>query len=379
MPDKNYLYAVSILIGTTIGAGIFGLPYVALKSGFILASALIIVLGIVTLIINLMYGEVTLRTKKKSNIAGYSGKYLGKNGKRAAMLINLFSLYSAMLAYIIVGGIFLNLLFSAYFGGNDFIYSLAIFLLISTGIYFGLKLIGFIEFLMSALLLLIMILIIIRGIPFANLDNLLSYDFSQSFFPFGVILFAFGALSAIPELEQIITKKQERIKSAIIAGTAIPAIAYLLFTAVVLGVSGDNTSEEGISGLGLVLGDGIVILGLIFGILAIATSYLVIGINLKEIFWYDYNLSERKSWALTCFVPFIVFALGLRDFITIINVAGSIACGLVGILVIAIFYKAKKKGDIKPAYEIEIPAIVSAFMILVYLLGIVYQFIYKSW
>lgn len=376
MPDKNYLYAVSVMVGTAVGAGIFGLPYAASKSGFVFIFALIIVLGVITLILNLMYGEVTLRTQKKSNVVGYAGKYLGKSGKKIAALINLFSLYSAMLAYIIVGGIFLNLLLSAYFGGNDFIYSLVIFSLISTGIYFGLRLIGLVEFLMSAFLLLVMALIIIRGMPFINVGNLLSYNFSQSLFPFGVVLFSFGALSAIPELEQIITKKQERIKSAIIAGTAIPAIAYLLFTAVVLGVSGNNTSKEGISGLVLVMGDGIVILGLIFGILAIATSYLVIGINLKEIFWYDYNLSEKKSWALACFVPFIVFALGLRDFITVVNVAGSIAGGLVGILIIIVFYRAKKAGDAKPAYEIKVPIALSSFIILTYLLGIVYQFVY---
>lgn len=378
MPDKSYLYAVSIMVGTAIGAGIFGLPYVASKSGFVFTFALIIILGVITLIVNLMYGEVTLRTKKKSNIAGYAGKYLGKNGKKIATLINLFSLYSAMLAYIIVGGIFLNLLFSAYFGGNEFVYGAVMFLLISAGIYLGLKLIGLIEFLMSALLLLTMILIITRGIPFVSIDNLLSYDFSQSFFSFGVVLFALGALSAIPELEQVIIKKQERIKSAIIAGTAIPAVAYLLFTAVVLGVSGSNTSKEGISGLGLVLGDGIVVLGLIFGILAIATSYLVIGINLKEIFWYDYNFSEKKAWALACLVPFIIFALGLRDFITVVNVAGSIAGGLVGILIIIIFYRAKKTGDAKPAYEIKVPIALSVFMVFIYLLGIAYQFVYHG-
>lgn len=378
MPDKNYLYAVSIIVGTTIGAGIFGLPYVASKSGFALTFILIIVLGVVTLILNLMYGEVTLRTKKKSNIVGYAGKYLGKYGKRIAVLINLFSLYSAILAYIIIGGIFLDLLLSSYFGGNELFYSSIIFFLVSISIYFGLRFIGLIEFLMSALLLFTMLLITFRGAAFIDINNLLNYNISESFFPFGVVLFAFGALSAIPELEQVIVKKQERIKNAIIAGTAIPAVVYLLFTATVLGVSGNETSKEAISGLGLILGNGIVMLVLIFGILAVITSYLVIGVNLKEIFWYDYGFSENKSWALACFVPFIFFVAGFRDFITVVNIAGGVAGGLIGILVIAIFYKAKMKGDIKPAYEVEIPLAISSLMIFIYLLGIVYQFVYRG-
>jgi len=58
-----------MMVGTTIGAGIFGLPYVASKSGFLLTSVLIIVLGFITLLVNLMYGEVTLRTKKKAMLS----------------------------------------------------------------------------------------------------------------------------------------------------------------------------------------------------------------------------------------------------------------------------------------------------------------------
>jgi tyrosine-specific transport protein len=378
MPNRDYLYAVSIMVGTAIGAGVFGLPYVASKSGFIPALLLVLILGSVTLILNLMYGEVTLRTANKGRLVGYCEKYIGDNGKKVAAFITFFSLYANILAYIILGGVFLNALFSGYFGGNEFVYSLIIFLLVSGGIYVSLKLVSFMELLMVAFLFVAIIGIIFKGFAFVSVDNLLSYDFSQSFFPFGVVLFSFGALSAIPELEHIIKEKQRKIKGAIIAGTIIPAVVFILFMGVVVGVTGSNTSQEALSGLNSVMGDGVVTLGLIFGVLAITTSYLMIGINLKEVFWYDYHLSEKKSWALTCFVPFIVFVLGLRDFITVANIAGSIAGGLVGILVITVFYKAKGRGDMKPAYEIRVPMLVSAFMVFVYILGIVYQFVYRG-
>lgn len=379
MPDRSYLYAISVLIGTAIGAGIFGLPFVASKSGFIPTLILILILGFVTLILNLMYGEITLRTKNKSNIVGYCEKYLGYWGKKIATIITLFSLYSNILAYIILGGVFLNALFFSYLGGNEFVYSMIMFLFISASIYFSLKLISFVEFFMVVLLFVAIFGVIFRSMNYVNINNLLNYDFSQSFLPFGIVLFSFGALSAIPELEHIMEKKQEKIKSAIIAGTVIPGIIYILFTAVVLGVSGSETSKEAFYGLSLFLESSIITLGLIFGILAIATSYLVIGTNLKEVFWYDYHLSERKSWALACFVPFIIFVLGMRDFITVIDVTGSIAGGFVGILVILSFYKSKKIGDIKPAYKIKIPKYLSAVMIFIFLLGIAYQFVYRSW
>jgi len=60
------------------------------------------------------------------------------------------------------------------------------------------------------------------------------------------------------------------------------------------------------------------------------------------------------------------------------NFTGGVAGGFVGILIIIIFYKAKKTGDLKPAYEINVPKIVSVLMTFVFILGIVYQVVYRG-
>jgi tyrosine-specific transport protein len=378
MPDKNYIYAVSALVGATIGAGIFGLPYAAAKAGFIPAVILLIALGIITIITNLMFAEVTLRTNKKGRLVLYCQKYIGKSGKTASAFIALFSLYSSMLAYIILGGMFLNSIFFKTFGGDEIFYSSIVFIFATAGIYARLKLINIIELAMVILLFTAIFGIMFKGVYFVNVDNLLTYNISQSFFPFGVIIFSMGALSVIPEFEHIIRKKQERIKSAIILGTSIPIATYLLFMAVVVGVTGQDTTSDALSGLNAAIGNGVMTLGLIFGILAIITSYLIIGINLKEIFWYDYGISEKKSWALACFVPYVIFVLGLRDFITVVNFTGGVAGGLTGIIVVILFYAAKNKGDSKPPFEIKIPLLLSSFIVLTYLLGIFYQFVYQG-
>ncbi len=378
MPDKDYIYAVSALVGTTIGAGIFGLPYAAAKAGFIPAVILLVALGIITIITNLMFAEVTLRTKRKGRIVFYCQKYIGKSSKTISAFIALFSLYANMLAYIIIGGMFLSSMFSKTFGGDEFFYSSIFFIFVTAGIYASLRLINVIELLMVILLFATIFGIMFKGIYFVDFDNLLTYNISQSFFPFGVILFSMGALSVIPEFEHIIKNRQERIKSAIIWGTSIPAVIYLLFMAVVLGVTGQNTTSDALSGLNIAIGGGVVMLGLVFGIIAVITSYLIMGIDLKEIFWHDYGMGKKKSWALACFPPFVIFAFGLRDFITVVNFAGGVAGGLTGILVVILFYAAKNKRDSKPPFEIKIPMLLSSFIILTYLLGIVYQFAYQG-
>ena len=378
MPNKNYIYAVSTLIGTAVGAGVFGLPYVTSKAGFIPALILLVILGVIMILLGLMYGEVTLRTNDKGRLVGYCEKYIGKNGKSAATLITLFALYANVLAYIIIGGVFLNALFSSYFGGNEFIYGLIMFAFISAGIYINLKLVSVIELLMVVFILITMFGIFAKGAVFVDMNNLLSYDASQFFLPFGVILFSLSFISAVPALEHIMKKRQGKIKSAIVASGIAIIIIYALFMAMVVGITGAETSEETFSGLSKFMGNGVVVLGLIFGLFAVATSYLMIGINLKEIFWYDFHLSKNKSWALACSVPVIIFILGLRDFITVINFTGGVAGGLIGILIIIVFYKAKKTGDLKPAYEINIPKIISALMAFVFILGIAYQIVYRG-
>ncbi|MCK5085444.1 amino acid permease [Candidatus Parcubacteria bacterium] len=376
MLDKSYIYAVSAIVGTSVGAGIFSLPFVASKSGFFLFLALIFVLGSIMLILNLMYAEITLRTKDKSRLVGYCEKYLGKVGKKIATVVTLVSLYISMLAFIIIGGKFLNAIFSNYIGGNEFIYGVVIALFVSVGVYMSLKIVSVMELLMVAFLFVAIFGIIFKGIPYVDVENLLTFDISRSFFPFGAILFSVGALSVIPMLEHIMKKDQKKIKSAIITGNIITIIIYILFVAVVLGITGSATSQEALYGLGSVMKNGIVQIGLIFGVFAIATSFLIIGINLKEVFWYDYHLSEKKSWALACFVPLIVFLLGFRDFITVISIAGSVTGCFAGILIMASFYKAKKTGDLKPAFEIKIPMMLSVFMVIILLFGILSQFVY---
>lgn len=374
--DRDFILAFSIMVGTAIGAGIFGLPYVSAQAGFLPSIALLFFLGFLTIVSNLMYGEITLRTKQKCRLVGYSEKYLGYWGKQVAAWTSFLSFYSGLLVYIILGGTFLHSIFSPFLGGSLIFYGLVIFLFASVAIYFDLKVFSIIESWMTILLVVVIFLAIFKSFFYIESANFLNFDSHYFFLPFGAMLFSLGAMSSIPELEHIISRRQKRIKDVIISSTVFYTFIYALFIAAVLGVTGGNTTKEAFVGLGIAIGDGVVFLGFIFGFLAIITSYLMTGISLKEIFCYDYGIGEKKAWFLTCFIPFFVYILGLTDFISIITIAGSITGGLSGILVTLIFYIAKKKGDQKPAFEFNFSLFASSFIVFVYIMGMVYQIIY---
>jgi len=104
MFNKQFVYALATFVGTVIGVGLFGLPYVALKVGFAVVLFYFIFIGIVTALVLLIYGEIILRTEGVHRLPGYAEKYLGIWGKRVAFLSIVLTLVGALLAYLIVGG-----------------------------------------------------------------------------------------------------------------------------------------------------------------------------------------------------------------------------------------------------------------------------------
>ena len=104
----NFLKALSIFLGTVIGVGIFGLPFVALRAGFFVVLLYFLVMILIAVLIHLLYGEVVLGTKKIHRLPGYVGEYLGEKWKKICFLVIVVGLMGALLAYLIVGGEFLK-------------------------------------------------------------------------------------------------------------------------------------------------------------------------------------------------------------------------------------------------------------------------------
>jgi len=150
---RHFYEAVATLIGTVIGAGIFAIPYVVAKSGFLIGAFYIVFIGLSILMINLYIGEIALRTKENHQLTGYAEKYLGKWGKRIMTFSMIFGIYGALTAYLIGEG---NVL-SAIFGGPPLVYSLLFFVVVSAIIYVGLKLIKRFEVLLSLIFLFILL------------------------------------------------------------------------------------------------------------------------------------------------------------------------------------------------------------------------------
>ncbi|MFA5022608.1 MAG: aromatic amino acid transport family protein [Patescibacteria group bacterium] len=373
---KKYFAALSMLVGTIIGVGMFGLPYVTSQVGF--GPVIFIyfpILGLVVLTVHLIYGEICLRTDGFHRLPGYSKIYLGKKGEIVAIISAIIGFIGSLLAYLILGGQFLANLLTPILGGNELVYVLTFFALGSLIIYLDNKGIAQAEFYSLILLFAALIFLVIKGAPAINTTNLLTNNFLEPFLPYGVILFSLGGLSVIPELEDLLAGKTNKLKNIIITGTLIPIITYIIFIALVLGVNGANTTQDALTGLKTVLGPNILIAGFIFGVMATFTSFLTVGQTLKEVLRYDLKFSHFSSWVIACFIPLLLYLAGLKNFVSIIGFVGAITIATDGVLIFLIYLKAKKSGTVKPDYQLNIPNFISYLVIIMFLAGAVLEII----
>src|SRR3989344_4911259 len=108
MISRKLLTAIAVLVSGVIGVGIFGVPFVFAKAGFLTGLFFLAGLTALILAINLAYGEIILRTDQTHHLVGYAGIYLGDLVKKVAFFTFLLGIYSALLAYIVVAGEFLT-------------------------------------------------------------------------------------------------------------------------------------------------------------------------------------------------------------------------------------------------------------------------------
>lgn len=375
---NRFSISIATLMGTVIGAGILGIPYVVAKAGFVYGFFLVLLLGGAYIFLNLFFGEVVLRTKKQHQFPGYAEKYLGSAGKKVAGIAMVVGVYGALTAYLIGVG---EALFAIWKTASPLLYTFLFFVVAAIIVSRGIKAIGKVELFLIPLLILTVIGIGIYSFQQLDYTTIKPFDLRYLFLPYGVLIFAYIGFAAIPEMREVLEKETKKMKQAIIVGSIIPILVYALFALIVIGVVGLDNFEllkpnERIATIALsvyshpLLG----ILANLLAVLAMFTSFLTNGVALKEMYHYDFKLSPVLSLFLTLIVPLLITYFGVATFLTVLGITGAVSGGLQGILLIFMYWRARAKGDRTPEYSLGKQALVGSLLILMFGLGIVYTF-----
>ncbi len=377
----RFWIAVATLLGTIVGAGTLGIPYVVAKAGFLYGLILIIGLGLAFLFLNLLLGEVVLRTKVQHQLVGYAEKYLGQPGKIIIGLSMFVNIYGALTAYLIGEGVAIRALLG---GGNPLFYTAIFAIVVFVVLLFGIKAAGKLELIVNGLLIVIVILLGIFSYNQIKPDHFSSFDPTFFFLPYGVILFAFMGSPAIPEVHEVLERKWHLMKKAIIIGSLIPILLYIVFCIVVVGIIGPGNfsmlePNERVATVALSIYGNQVFgtLANIFAILTLFTSFLALGLALIDTYQFDFGFSKPIAFFLTFSLPIVFVVFNVVTFVGILGFTGAIAGGLEGILIMAMHYRAKRRGDRIPEYSIPTNLLLCVFVGLLLLAGIVYTVVVK--
>ncbi len=363
---KKFFTATSILIGTCIGAGVLGIPYVAAQAGFFVALAYILLIGGIILLVNLYLGEISLRTRGNHQLVGYAQKYLGKKGRRFMEFATIFGIYAAIVAYMLGIGESISFLV---FGNSNYttLFGVLFGLAMSGLLWRGMKALKKYEKIGVSIILSLLFLIIILFFNKIEVANIIYFNIGNIFLPFGVVLFALMSFHAIPEVEIVLYRREKLMKRVLFVGTLVSIIFYSLFALVVVGFKGTSTPEIATLALGTVF--------VFLGIFTMFTSWLALGNALDENFRFDERIKKIKSWILVSLIPILIF-LVLRffeffSFTHILSIGGVVAGGMIAVLVLLMIKKAKKKGNRKPEYKLPVNWFIIGVLILIFLLGVV--------
>jgi tyrosine-specific transport protein len=349
--SKNYFKAIAILAGTVLGAGIFTVPYVIQKAGILSLLIYFPILHGIQLTLHLIYAEIILATKERHRMVGYVGVYYNGFFKKISFVISILGKNGTLVAYIILGGIFLHQLLSPFWGGSLVFYTTLLFIIETTIVLLGLKMIARAEVFLTVLLVLAIGGLSWRSVGYWDIGNYELLNLENILIPYGAIFFAIGGQAAIPEICQLLKNEKRKIRSAVIWGTFLPVFLIAFFAFLMVGVTGVNTTPDVLTGLATQLDNWIIVLALLFGLIAVVTSYIVISQSLKEIYWWDEGMNKYLAWLLATVVPFAIYLIGVKDLIGVISLTGAITGGLYGIILISIYLKVQDKKRRRLVYK----------------------------
>ena len=322
-----------MLFATTVGAGIFALPYVVSRSGWLVGLFYLLFFGALIAFVHYLYLQVLMKLREPYHLLGLVKINYGRILSSVAFLAIMGGLFLTLTAYLILAERFLDLIVP---GLGDALGLGAFWLFASVPILLGVRRLVIGEALGAALMIAIVGFVVfatqeplrIFALPAADLKNVLV--------PFGVVLFALAGWPAIEPMAEYQKKIGPGFRPipALAWGTAAVVLVYVLFTVGIFG-SAATITEDAVSGLTGWPAFSLALIGAL-GIFAIWTSYVPIGIEIKNTLVDDLTLPKLFSSGLVLFGPPLLVYLGLNQFLQVVGLVGGVFLALQYLLIILV-------------------------------------------
>ena len=342
--NLSFLEATSIIVGHGVGAGILSVPYLAAHNSL---REILLVTGfcyLFNVLLHLLIAELSLNNGGAQFVGCFESE-LFAGRLRTVLTWGTFILLGA--SVLVNVSAFLTgaaAVFRSWFGLPDWM-GMLIFYVLGAGVVFaGMKLVGICEKISVGAM------VAVVGILFAatvmrDTSPMPSgwKGFNNMLAMFGMVSFSLSAVMSTPQVVKGLGGDAKKIRASIMAGLAVNAGLILFITVTTLLGVGGNISEDGaLVDLAASLGGFVSVIGYVFTLLALATSFWANTLNLRDIVSEQTGWSRRLSW-LDASLPCLILAfLGLSSFVGFTRFA-SIIQVVTGLGIIVAYSLSRKR------------------------------------
>jgi len=358
---------ILLVAGTTIGGGMLALPVLTSLAGFLPSLLLYFLCWLFMAGTGLLFLEISDWMHQESNIVSMAEKTLGIPGKVVAWCVYIFLFYSLTLAYVAGGGGLFVELFQGWL--PVWAGSLVFVGLFAPFVYAGPWVVGRLNIFLMCGLALFYVLFVCLGAPYVD-SKLLAYqnwNYLPAAFPIAFAAFAYQGI--IPTLVTYMHQDYRRTRIAIVVGSFIPLVTYIIWQWLILGIVpafGEGSLHEAlkqgsnaVQPLKNVLdAPYIYAAGQFFAFFALVTSFFGVTLGLLD-FLADGLQIPKDRWGCTLlclaiFVPPLLIAHGYPHvFLIALEHAGGIGCAiLLGLLPILMTWKGRYQLNLKAPYQL---------------------------
>jgi aromatic amino acid transport protein len=362
---SRFIGSILIVIGTSIGAGIFALPIVSAPLGPIFAIGALIVVWILMVVTGLLVLEVNLSLEARScSFSSMAQATLGNAGKIVAWLSCLLLLYALAAAYIAGATSLLKELFHYYFKIDvpNFVNASLFILILGGAVFWSTQATDFLNRSLIGVKGLLLFTVLALLIPYVDRAAMISeVTLAKSKYlitVFSIFITAFGYHTVIPSIRIYLGDQPKKLRNIIILGTMVTLAIYILWVSIILNViplDGESNSFKQVQGsVGSLM---MVIIAIInskwasFGIngfsnIAMTTSFLGVTLGLFDFIADGFKFANtrlgRLQTAGLTFIPPLMFALYFpQGFILALDYASIFMVILTIILPALMVYKLR--------------------------------------
>ena len=340
-----------IVGGTAIGAGMLALPVVSALGGFLPAIVIYTLCWLFSAATGLLLLEVCLWMPQDSNIISMAKHLLGPVGQVCAWLLYLFLFYTLTIAYVSGGGDF----FAQVFHLSPILGIIAFTTIFGFVVYLGTKIVDRINFILMIGLIVTYFAFFFVGIREVDPSRLMTVHWGHAALALPVIFTSFSYQGVIPSLNTYLEHNPKLVRFAILLGTAIPFVAYIIWGALTLGLLPAEVLAQSTTTIEPLRdafpGSPIFLIGHFFGAFALTTSFLGVTLGLLDFLADGLQIAKvgLKKVALCALIyipPIIVASINPSIFLRALGYAGGIGCALLlGLFPILMVWTGRyKKG-----------------------------------